>query len=69
MNGRLVELTMRFRTELIPDSTVYPFYMISDWLPATFRAFSERRREKGVKHIKLVHRIRELSCRKEANPI
>ena len=37
MDSRLVELIMRFRTELISDSTVYT---ISDWFHATFRAFS-----------------------------
>ena len=37
MSARLVELIMRFRTELISDSTVYT---ISDWFHPTFRAFS-----------------------------
>ena len=37
MDSRLDELIMRFRTELISDSTVYT---ISDWFHATFRAFS-----------------------------
>ena len=37
MDSRLVELIMRFRTELISDSTVYT---ISDWFHATFRVFS-----------------------------
>ena len=37
MDSRLVQLIMRFRTELISDSTVYT---ISDWFHATFRAFS-----------------------------
>ena len=37
MNRRLVELIMRFRTELILDSTVYT---ISDWFHATVRVFS-----------------------------
>ena len=37
VDSRLVELIMRFRTELISDSTVYT---ISDWFHATFRAFS-----------------------------
>ena len=37
LDSRLVELMMRFRTELISDSTVYT---ISDWFHATFRAFS-----------------------------
>ena len=37
MDSRLVELIMRFRTELISDSTVYT---ISDSFHAIFRAFS-----------------------------
>ena len=39
MNRRLVELIMRFRTELISDSTS-TVYTISDWFHASFRAFS-----------------------------
>ena len=37
MNGRLVELIVRFRVELIPDSIVC---MISDWFHATSVVFS-----------------------------
>ena len=37
MDSRLVQLIVRFRTELISDSTVYT---ISDWFHATFIAFS-----------------------------
>ena len=37
MSGRPVEVIMRLRIELIPESTVYK---ISDWLHATFREFS-----------------------------
>ncbi len=35
--GRLVELIIRFRIELVSDSTVYT---ISYWFHATFRVFS-----------------------------
>ena len=60
MDSRLVELIMRFRTELISDSTVYT---ISDWFHATFRAFSFMRKQYEA------YRIGAFSCKQEANPI
>ena len=52
MNGRLLEVIMRFRTELISDSTVYT---ISDWFHVTFKRYK-------------AYRSGAFSCKHEANP-
>ena len=61
MNERLLEWIMKFRIELIPDSTVYT---ISDWCHATFREFS-------FEYAKWydVYRISPFLCKEDANPM
>ena len=45
MKGSPLNVIMRFRIELIPDSTVYT---ISDWFHVTFRAFSDVTKRIGL---------------------
>ena len=61
MNGRLLDLTMRLRIELIPYSTVY---MTSDRFHVTFRAFSFEN-AKPVRN--LSDQIGAISCKQKAN--
>ena len=57
--GKFEELIMRFRIELIPDSTVYS---ISDWFHVPFRAFPKTRKRYKA------YRTGSFSCKQDANP-
>ena len=62
MNRRLVELIMRFRTELISDSRPFKQYRIG-FMPLSERFHSKTRQRYEV------YRIDAFSCKQEANPI
>ena len=67
MNGRLVELIMRFRIELTSDATVYT---ISAWFHATLRVFPFENAKIGMKGIGLVRsRVNRRPIRYGTNPM
>ena len=76
-NGWLVVVIMRFRTELIPDSTIY---RISDWFHGTFGTFSFENaktssnvsdlvRFRVTKRTTVRYGMKTVSCKPEANLI